>query len=136
VSNIVFLDTETTGLDPTKSALLELAFVVTDEALTPLAQAEYIWPNDTPIQDLHAAADPKVQKMHTDNGLWFAAYQEQINRLNQTRPCSGEVDRSFRPGPATLRSCPRSIRGWQSSALRPTRRPSWPDETQCLTLDF
>jgi oligoribonuclease len=67
-----WIDIETTGLDPAKDLLLEIAVVLT----TPDGAEEIAdfrcgltWPPDT----LHAAreaADPYVQEMHTKNKLW------------------------------------------------------------------
>lgn len=74
---IVTGDVETTGLEETESALLEIAFVVTDKDLNVVGQASWLWPPSCGdvIPELYASANPKVQKMHTDNGLWNSAYK-------------------------------------------------------------
>ena len=76
--NLLWCDTETTGLVPDKDHLLELAFVVTDSELTVLWQGSWLWlPLLKPVEELYAAVDPFVQKMHTENGLWAELYQAQ-----------------------------------------------------------
>jgi oligoribonuclease (3'-5' exoribonuclease) len=80
---LLVLDTETTGLDPTKTHLLELGLVVVDDNLKVQTHVSYIWPNDTPVQQLFEEADPFVQKMHTENGLWLAVHEEQQARWSQ-----------------------------------------------------
>ena len=63
---MVWIDVETTGLDTEQDALLEVAMLITDCELEPLAGSNYVihWPDptDLPMSQL-------VRKMHTDNGL-------------------------------------------------------------------
>lgn len=66
---LVWIDIETTGLDPQKDAILEVASVITDDALAEVARFEAVISREglrTEFVDL----DPAVRKMHTDNGLW------------------------------------------------------------------
>lgn len=66
---IVWIDTETTGLDPVHDLLLEIAVVVTDNDLTELgASAVVIAPEHGPT-DAVARMDRFVVDMHTANGL-------------------------------------------------------------------
>lgn len=65
---LLWIDTETTGLDPDKDALLEVALVVTTNDLTEVHAASWVLPFDQgahphPIHEI-------VQKMHAGNGLW------------------------------------------------------------------
>lgn len=71
---IATLDIETSGLNPSDSVILELAIVLTKHS----APTEYIdhrtWVLGCQQRD-YDHADPLVQKMHTDNGLWAEALQ-------------------------------------------------------------
>lgn len=64
--NIVWMDLETTGLDPETSVILELAVVITDKHLNILAQSSLVvhHPNDA-LVDL----DEWVQNQHQASGL-------------------------------------------------------------------
>ena len=66
---LVFLDLETTGLDPTKDKILEVAVIVTDDALAELGHFHQVTDEASRmcLDDLH----PVVQRMHCDNGLWM-----------------------------------------------------------------
>lgn len=67
---IVWIDTETTGLDPDRDLLLEVAVVVTDNALRELgATSVVIAPEHGAVADLLACMDPFVTAMHSSNGL-------------------------------------------------------------------
>lgn len=62
----LWLDLETTGLDPHAGQILECAAIVTDVKLTELGRVHGI---------IHCPAprgDEFVQRMHTGNGLWEA----------------------------------------------------------------
>jgi oligoribonuclease len=62
----VWVDLEMTGLTPETCAVLEMAMIITDEQLRPLAEIErVIWQPDSALETM----DPFVRKMHTDNGL-------------------------------------------------------------------
>ena len=73
---LVWCDLETTGLNPSPNALnqrvdrlLEVAVAVTDEHFQ--LQWEDTWTLPCPdLEAAYTAANPNVQKMHTDNGLW------------------------------------------------------------------
>lgn len=64
---LVWLDLETTGLDPDEDGILELAIVVTNADLTEVARAS--WVTDTATEYNFADLDPVVQRMH-GSGLW------------------------------------------------------------------
>ena len=70
-------DTETTGIDPSTGHLLELGFIVADEKLNKIGSLQWLWPSSCgeAAGPCYQAASPKVQKMHTDNGLWQDLYQ-------------------------------------------------------------
>jgi oligoribonuclease len=76
--NHLFVDTETTGLDPKKDALLEVALVVTDADLSILGQVSTLWPQTESSEVLFGKTYKKVQEMHQKNGLWLDLFgQEQ-----------------------------------------------------------
>ena len=64
---IVWIDTETTGLDYKKEALLEIAVVITDSELTEIARYESIV--KTSPRKLRKRMGEYVTKMHTTSGL-------------------------------------------------------------------
>lgn len=85
---LAFLDTETTGLNPRRDHLLEVACIVTDDQLIEVARFERVvhWPpaihfvemtpeNEDAVEspDIRYGVDPIVCKMHLDNGLWRAS---------------------------------------------------------------
>lgn len=68
MSNLVFLDLETTGLKPSESNILEIGIVVVSTSdLRIVAEKNWVlWFPKDKIVDL----DPVVQEMHAKNGLW------------------------------------------------------------------
>lgn len=67
---IAWLDTETTGLEPHKGKLLEVACVVTDLALKELGEFHRIASYSE--ETLAMFCDDVVTRMHKGNGLWEA----------------------------------------------------------------
>lgn len=65
---ILFLDLETTGLDPKTNRILEVACVLTNDQLERLTRAELFvkFTGDLNTAPVH----PRVVEMHTVNGLW------------------------------------------------------------------
>lgn len=64
-NRLVWVDLETTGLDPAKDLILELAIVVTDSKLNEVAYASWVVKQDVDWTKVH----PVVLEMHTANGL-------------------------------------------------------------------
>jgi oligoribonuclease len=70
----LWVDIETTGLDPYEDHILELAAVVTDKGLNTLEEFEAVikpggcWSSEA----AKLRSNPFVQNMHTVNGLWAA----------------------------------------------------------------
>lgn len=68
---LVWVDTETTGLNPRHDRLLEIAAIVTDDALVEVARFHVVTGEARLIKWNDAGAvDPYVLKMHMSNGLW------------------------------------------------------------------
>lgn len=81
---IVWIDTETTGLNPLEDALLEIAVVVTDDQLNEVRRWQTVLPSPASTQIVRmlahgvsvdvisqsAGVDPYVIAMHDKNGLW------------------------------------------------------------------
>ena len=65
----LWLDLETSGLDPTEAVILECAALVTDHNLIQIGAPMVMVLHAGP--DVFKRADPYVQAMHTDNGLWL-----------------------------------------------------------------
>lgn len=63
---IVWVDTETTGLDPENDKLLEIAVVVTDDQLNEVFSLQSVLKQDSFDPD---SLDPYVLNMHTESGL-------------------------------------------------------------------
>lgn len=72
MKNFCFLDIETTGLDPDKDSILEIAWIFTDEAFSPMSIASFLIDHDelgwadvwNRIND-----NDFIKKMHTESGL-------------------------------------------------------------------
>jgi oligoribonuclease len=86
----LFLDLETTGLDPARCSILECAAVVVDSGLVVLEETEMGLHFDL---DQHDMIDPVVVEMHTANELWSDC--EQIADDVDTLVCvlDGVIDR-------------------------------------------
>lgn len=65
---LVWIDLETTGLDPRKELVLEVACVVTDDALNEVARFQRVTNAAKSVR--FADVDPYVINMHFENGLW------------------------------------------------------------------
>lgn len=66
---LLWCDTETTGLDPEKGYLLEVALVITTPTLVVVDKASWVIGHD--LEQAYAAADDYVKAMHDANGLWL-----------------------------------------------------------------
>lgn len=70
---LVWVDTETTGLEPTTDYLLEVGIVLTDEHLHELDSTVVVIRPDETDYDLDAIIENTneyVRNMHYENGLW------------------------------------------------------------------
>lgn len=63
---LVWIDLETTGLDPEKGRILEVGAIITDIELTVLGQYHAVLAHELASVEV----DPFVVDMHTKNGLW------------------------------------------------------------------
>ncbi len=63
---VIFLDIETTGLDPANDRILEVAAALVDAQLNPIDGFVSVIRPSAPLP----AMDPYVQEMHTKNGLF------------------------------------------------------------------
>jgi oligoribonuclease len=66
---LVWLDLETTGLDPASNRVLEVACIVTDAALNKRDVFHRVTSAASEVR--LADVDPFVRDMHDKNGLWF-----------------------------------------------------------------
>jgi oligoribonuclease len=78
---IVWIDIETTGLDPHEDAILEVAMIVTADDLTPIAKYSNII---KPSEDKLLRMDDYVTKMHTGSGL--------LDELAKTDNLLGDIE--------------------------------------------
>ena len=91
--HLLFLDFETTGLDPEKDVILEVGAIAVTRSMVEIGSygrvlAMSLVPEPAPdcrqdmVQALRTAARPRVQKMHDRNGLWrdLEAATTSINR--------------------------------------------------------
>lgn len=81
-NSIVWLDLETTGLDPQKDRILEVGIIITDKRLDEVARSS--WVLHTPSGVL-GELDPKVVKMHANSGLWEECLKSEfgLQRVSQ-----------------------------------------------------
>lgn len=70
--NLLWVDMETTGLDPNENDILEIALVVTDASLRELAYYQSLVRPACEIECtlMHPDVDEVVRKMHDASGLW------------------------------------------------------------------
>lgn len=69
--NLVFVDVETTGLEPTVDYLLEVAIVVTDPDLSVIDNISTVVAPRRPYNEVYNLSSPFVQEMHEKSGLWW-----------------------------------------------------------------
>lgn len=72
---MVWVDVETTGLDPTRDAILALGCIVTDEDLAEFARIEWVLACPTGVL---ARMEPKVREMHLRSGLIDKVHASQL----------------------------------------------------------
>lgn len=63
---LAWIDLETTGLEPEKCEILEVALVITDNELNEVDAASWVLPAKCSEHE----SNPFIVKMHTENGLW------------------------------------------------------------------
>lgn len=66
---IAWIDTETTGLDPHRDELLEIALVITDNDLNEIGNPAHVLIRTESINRTLLLMNPFVRDMHTSNGL-------------------------------------------------------------------
>ena len=81
--NLVWIDLETTGLDPGTSAILEIATIVTDEKLNVLAEGPD--PEIHQPDDVLQASDPWCIRQHTASGLFDACRRSTVSLAEAER---------------------------------------------------
>lgn len=74
-NKFIFLDLETTGLDPDLCDILELALVVTDENFYPLYQMDTVFEY---ITAGYEGVSEIVVKMHEESGLWKECAKSEV----------------------------------------------------------
>lgn len=141
---LVWVDLETTGLDPKTDAILEVACVVTDGALRDLA-AGFSTVTDAARGIAFSSLHPKVQEMHLGTGLWAESLASKLSGVDAgvalleylraniplgSRPelagSSVHFDRSFlaEHWPAVLKLL--HYRNLDASSIREAARRFWP----------
>lgn len=74
---LLWIDLETTGLDPQKDAILEVALLVTDNELNEVHAESHVLPFDLATA---GAVNSYVVEMHGNNGLWDACLAAKQDR--------------------------------------------------------
>ena len=101
--NLIWIDLEMTGLDPSGDVILQAALVVTDAALEPLDQVSVVVRQP---EEALARMSPFVRDMHTRTGLIERVRASSVD-LVQAEARLLECARTWCPAPATL--CGNSI---------------------------
>ena len=78
---LVWLDLETTGLDPVTDDILELGIVVTDDDVNEIARRSWVLHHEGPS----ARVGDFVRDMHTTNGLWSECAASTLSRRSVER---------------------------------------------------
>lgn len=83
-TNLVWLDLETTGLDPNAGVILEVGIVITDLNLTEIARKNWVLPHIR--ESILPMMDDYVLDMHLGNGLLKEVWaQRRLDDLNDAR---------------------------------------------------
>lgn len=77
LAKYLWIDLETTGLDPDAEAILECAAIVTDADLVELGDPLVMVLQATP--EFRDEASEFVQAMHDESGLWLACYDSRLH---------------------------------------------------------
>lgn len=104
---LLWLDVETTGLEPPRDQLLEVAMVVTEfqvglDTRLSLVDAQ-VWITHFNRQDWCLPIHEKVQEMHTANGLWEECFRSNLFLSEMTKAMETFLRRHFpteKPSPA------------------------------------
>ena len=83
---LIWVDTETTGLDPRRERLLEVAVIVTDDKLLEVERLHLV--TDEARHTDWSKVDPYVLEMHCKNGLWG----ESLARGESVDSCSRKLE--------------------------------------------
>ena len=106
VAVLVWMDLEMTGLDHTSDVIVEIATVVTDDALEVVAEGPDIVIHQP--DDVLAAMDPFVVEMHTRSGL-LPAIASSTTTLEEAGAQTLAFIRQHVPEPRTVPLCGNSI---------------------------
>jgi oligoribonuclease len=110
---LLWVDTETSGLDPKDCELLEVAAIVTDTNLVELTDEHFhalVAHTPEEAHSLYARATPLVRKMHTDNGIWQAVQGSEALPLAEVDEALLAFVRRFAPEPRQARMAGSSLR--------------------------
>jgi len=82
-NRLVWLDLEMTGLDPQRDVILEIATIVTDSQLNPLAEGPVIAIHQS--DEIFAKMDDWCTRTHGESGLTERVKQSQVNTKEAER---------------------------------------------------
>lgn len=89
--HFLFLDLETTGLDPEKCQVLEIAATATSQDLVELATFHCVLPHDTN----ELMMNPWCHKQHSESGL-LSEVAAEFSEMDMTRSYDGELAKFIR----------------------------------------
>jgi oligoribonuclease len=96
--NLVWIDLEMTGLDAAADVILQVAVVVTDADLQPLAELAFdVWQPEEPLRRMI----PLVREMHERTGL-VTRVRQSTSRLPEVERAVVALVAAWCPAPATL----------------------------------
>jgi oligoribonuclease len=87
LKRFVWIDVETTGLDPAKDLILEVGIIITDYNMTEVARSSWVVRQD--LDRVHNLMSPYVRDMHKASGLLQELWscEELPNALTTIRVC-------------------------------------------------
>lgn len=131
---IVWTDIESTGLNPRKDHLLEVAVVITDDELNEVALSSVVVQPIGALDVEKLELDPIVRKMHTDNKLFADVKATPLHRYEGELQLMALVKETFKDVPPVMTDMCAQCRQSKDKHLQTLSSPE--SATSCLKQSF